>query len=253
MYEQLSLWLLSELVKKASNNVVQVHVKVNGDEASGSGLLIDKEGTILTCEHVIRPNGRNAESIGITKGIEVPKEAEILKTNKSYDAALIKAKALSIDENITSRTYEQVNVGDDCFVLGYPIRLNYLTLSRGVVSAKGRGLVKDFNFNLIQIDARVNNGNSGGPVFDTNTGDLIGILTMKYIPFIDTIKEIHNAVKGMKTPVREMDTFTGIDWGAFFNNTHMALKEISYALTLVQIGIGWVIPIDILNREFISK
>lgn len=113
MYEQLSLWLLSELVKKASNNVVQVHVKVNGDEASRSGLLIDKEGTTFTYEHVIRHNGRNAESIGITKGIEVPKEAEILKTNKSYDAALIKAKALSIDENITSRISDQICKGRD--------------------------------------------------------------------------------------------------------------------------------------------
>jgi putative serine protease PepD len=101
--------LLSELVKKVSNNVVQVHVKVDGDEGSGSGsgLLVDKEGAMLTCEHVIRPEGRDAKSIDITKRVEKPKEAEILKTNKSYDAALIKAKDLSVNENIKSRTYEQ--------------------------------------------------------------------------------------------------------------------------------------------------
>jgi S1-C subfamily serine protease len=137
--------------------------------------------------------------------------------------------------------------------LGYPIRLNHLTLSRGVVSAKGRGLVKDFNFNIIQIDARVNEGNSGGPVFDAETGDLLGILTMRYIPFIDKINELYNTVKGINTPVKELDTFTGIDWGVFFNNTHRALEETSHALTLVQIGIGWVIPIDVLNREFVFK
>jgi len=78
-----------------------------------------------------------------------------------------------------------VYVGEDCFVLGYLIGLNHLTLSRGVISAKGIGLVNRFIFDTIQIDARVNYGNIGGAVFDAETGDLIGILTMKYIPFID--------------------------------------------------------------------
>jgi hypothetical protein len=49
-----------------------VYVKVNGEEANGSGLFIDKEGT---CEHVICPKGRSAELIGIAKGKEAPKEA----------------------------------------------------------------------------------------------------------------------------------------------------------------------------------
>lgn len=190
-------------MKKASENVVQIYVKVNGYEPSGSGLLIDKEGTILTCEHVVRPGGRDAEFIGITKRVEKPKEVEILKTNKSCDAALIKAKDLTVNENIKSRTYEQVYVGEDCFVLGYPIGLNHLILSRGVISAKGIGLVNRFMFDTIQIDARVNYGNSGGPVFDAETGDLIGILTMKYIPFIDKITDLYNTVKGINQKSRK--------------------------------------------------
>jgi S1-C subfamily serine protease len=245
--------LLSQLVNKVSDNVVQVHVKVSEDggsmNASGSGLLIDKEGTILTCEHVIHPEGRDAESIDITKRKEVPKKAEIVKTDNNYDAALIRAKDLSVNENIKSRAYEQVNVGEGCFVLGYPIGLNHLTLGIGVISAKGIGLLPRFMFNLIQIDARVNDGNSGGPVFDAETGDLIGILTMKYIPFKDKITELYNTVKGIHTPIKQVDTFTGIDWGALYNKTHRALEEISQALMLVQTGIGWVIPIDTLKRE----
>jgi S1-C subfamily serine protease len=240
-------------VKKVSENIVQVHIKVNRDETSGSGLLIDKEGTILTCEHTIRPRDRDAEFIDITKGIEVPKQAEILKTDKSYDAALIRAKGLGFNENTKSRTYEQVKVGEDCFVLGYPIRLNHLTLSRGVISAKGKGLIKQFNFDLIQIVVRVNDGNSEGPVFDAETGDLIGILTMRYIPFIEKINELYNTVKGINRKVKEVDPLTGINWSKFFNQTHRVLEEISHALMLVQIGIGWVVPIDILNREFIFK
>ena len=144
-------------------------------------------------------------------------------------------------------------MGEDCFVLGYPVRLNHLTLSRGVISAKGKGLIKQFNFDLIQIDARVNDGNSGGPVFDAETGDLIGILTMRYIPFIEKINELYNTVKGINTKVKEVDPLTGINWSKFFNQTHRALEEISHALMLVQIGIGWVVPIYILNRQFIFK
>ena len=78
-------------MKKASENVVQIYVKVNGYEPSGSGLLIDKEGTILTCEHVVRPGGRDAEFIGITKRVEKPKEVEILKTNKSLRCSFDKS------------------------------------------------------------------------------------------------------------------------------------------------------------------
>ena len=68
-----------------------------------------------------------------------------------------------------------------------------------MISAKGTGLIPQFMFNLIQIDARVNDGNSGGPVFDAQTGNLIGILTMKYIPFKDKITELYNSVKGINT------------------------------------------------------
>lgn len=50
-------------------------------------------------------------------------------------------------------------------------------------------------------------------------------------------------------PHPTQDPLTGFDWGKFFNQIHRALEEISHALTLVQIGIGWVVPIDILKRE----
>jgi S1-C subfamily serine protease len=244
--------LLSEVVKKVYSNVVKVDVKVNGEWGNGSGLVIDKEGTILTCEHVVCPRGRDAEFVGVSQGKEMSKEVEIVKRDKNCDAALLEAKHLSVNENIKPRNFEQVNIGDDCFVLGYPIGLNHLTLSRGVVSAKGIGLVKQFMFNLIQIDARVNYGNSGGPVFDTETSELIGILTMKYIPFLDTIEKLHDTVTKIRTNIKQPDSLTGIDLGKFFNTTHVSLQEISHALTLVQIGIGWVIPIDILNRGFIA-
>jgi len=56
--------------------------------------------------------------------------------------------------------------------------LPHLTLTKGTISAKGKGLGSKFQFELIQIDARINRGNSRGPVF-LDTGHLIGIVTMK--------------------------------------------------------------------------
>jgi hypothetical protein len=79
-------------------------------------------------------------------------------------------------------------------------------------------------------------------------GKLIDWKNVKYIPFIDKITDLYNTVKGINTKVKEVDPLTGIDSSTFFNQTHRALEEIRRTLTLVQIGIAWVIPIDILKR-----
>jgi S1-C subfamily serine protease len=95
---------------------------------------------------------------------------------------MMQRSEFKINGDIKHACYEEVKVGQDCFALGFPVRLPHLTFTKGTISAKGKGLENNFLFEIIQIDARINKGNSGGPVF-WNTGQLIGIVTMKYFPF----------------------------------------------------------------------
>jgi hypothetical protein len=90
--------------------------------------------------------------------------------------------------------------------LGYPIGLSHLTLTKGVISAKGKGLVNQFPFEMIQIDARVNHGNSGGPVF-SDTGSIV---SLKYIPFLEKIKTLNETVENL--PVAPHQVHTGDDY-----------------------------------------
>ena len=126
--------------------------------------------------------------------------------------------------------------------------------TNGTISAKGKGLISQFPFELIQIDSRVNHGNSGGPVF-LDTGDLIGIVTMKYIPFFDKIDELHNYVNSLPqySGYRLNIPYINISLTEFIDTVYEAIRRMTAALDMVQVGIGWVVPIryftDLLNSS----
>jgi S1-C subfamily serine protease len=237
----------TEVVEKASLNVVRVDVKVNGEWGNGSGLLIDENGTVLTCDHVIHPNGLHPENISVAKQNELSKTAEIIAFDQHHDLAVIRVRDFKINGTLNIKkhvNYNEIKVGQDSFVLGYPIGLQHLTLTRATISAKGKGLVNRFQFEVVQIDARVNRGNSGGPLFN-DKGEVVGIVTMKYIPFLDKIEELRRYVNSipkyssysLKIP------YINISITDFIDNVHDATRRMTQALDIVQVGIGWVIPI----------
>lgn len=136
------------------------------------------------------------QNISVVRGSQLPNPSKIEKFDDYHDLALITNKDLRPNRSPRHASYEEVKVGADCFIFGYPIGLPHLTLTKGVISAKGKGLVKQFPFEIIQVDARVNHGNSGGPVF-SDAGSLIGIVSLKYIPFLDKIKELREKVEDL--------------------------------------------------------
>jgi S1-C subfamily serine protease len=234
----------TEVVEKASLNVVRVDVKVKGQWGNGSGLLIDENGTILTCDHVIHPNGLHTEDISVVKQNELSKTVEIIKSDQYHDLAVIRVRDFKINGTLKHVNYDEIKVGQDSFVLGYPIGLPHLTLTRATISAKGKGLVNRFQFDVVQIDARVNRGNSGGPLFN-DKGEVVGIVTMKYIPFLDKIGDLRSYVNSipkyssysLKIP------YINISITEFIDSIHDATRRMTEALNIVQVGIGWVIPI----------
>ncbi len=148
-------------------------------EGTGSGFIIDEKGHIVTNAHVIE----DAKSITVSLGkdnVTVP--AEVVGEDKSSDIAVLKfdPKADALDGvKLTVAKFgdsSALNVGDPVSAIGNPFGLDR-TLTSGIVSALQRNIpsLNDFSIsNVIQTDAAVNPGNSGGPLLN-EAGEVVGV------------------------------------------------------------------------------
>ena len=140
---------------------------------SGTGFLIDKEGYILTNNHVVE----NADVIKITLQNEKKYEAKLIGSDSKTDIALL--KIVNTDSKhfpyLTLGNSENVEVGEWVVAIGNPFGLDH-TVTAGVVSAKARNIGAGPYDEYIQTDASINPGNSGGPLLNMN-GEVIGINT----------------------------------------------------------------------------
>jgi S1-C subfamily serine protease len=145
-----------------------------GGTATGSGFVIDKEGHLLTNNHVVD----GAEAIQVKLGdSETPYEAELVGADPSMDLALldVKAPADELHPLRLGRSAE-MEVGDPVVAIGNPFGLDR-TVTSGIVSALQRQIEGGEGFSItdvIQTDAAINPGNSGGPLINA-AGEVIGI------------------------------------------------------------------------------
>ena len=148
------------------------------ENGSGTGFIIDKEGYILTNNHVVD----NADIIKITLQNEKEYEAELIGSDSKTDIALLKIIRQSDDNTsfpyLTLGNSEKVEVGEWVVAIGNPFGLSH-TVTTGVVSAKARNIGAGPYDEFIQTDASINPGNSGGPLLDME-GKVIGINTAIY-------------------------------------------------------------------------
>ena len=133
----------------------------------GSGVIVSHEGHVLTNHHVIA----NTDSIQVqlTDGREVP--AQLIGSDKDLDIAVLKISADKL-EPLPFGDSDAVRPGELVFAVGNPFGLSE-SVTQGIISAKGRA-VKDNIVELLQTDAAVNPGNSGGPLLNVR-GEIIGI------------------------------------------------------------------------------
>lgn len=135
----------------------------------GSGFVIDKEGYILTNNHVIR----EADSITVVFVDESEAEAKVIGKDPKTDLALIK---VDMDRDLPVAPLgdsDTLKVGDWVLAIGNPFGLKF-TLTAGIVSAKGREIGAGPYDDFIQTDASINPGNSGGPLLNMK-GEVVGI------------------------------------------------------------------------------
>ncbi len=183
-------------------------------ESIGSGIVVSNNGLILTNYHVIKgATGINVTVFGNMGTKRYP--ASTIKVDESLDLALLKIKP---DELLTPAQLgdsAQVEIAQSVLAMGSPFGLDQ-TVSRGIVSAKRRSMVIDnlTHAELIQTDAAINQGNSGGPLVDRN-GMVIGVNTAIYTPTgafsgVGFAVPINQAKTFMKD---ELNAGTPVAWG----------------------------------------
>ncbi|HUO04331.1 MAG TPA: DegQ family serine endoprotease [Candidatus Binataceae bacterium] len=141
----------------------------------GSGVIVSSDGFILTNNHVVG----NAESIHVTLMDKREFTAKVIGKDPKTDLALIKIDTKESLPVATLGDSDAMQIGDWVVAIGNPFGFS-LTVTAGIVSAKGRILGGDYD-DYMQTDASINPGNSGGPLFDTN-GQVVGINTAIYSP-----------------------------------------------------------------------
>lgn len=241
------------VVENIRPSVIEVHCVTKTGTSSGSGVILSFDDTdgdevndvalVVTCHHVIDgATSMVAKSIFGDKydlavmGSDPVSDIGILQMKKGDDgdfSKLTKVKMFTASDKLI--------VGSDVFAIGNP--LGYLggTVTKGVISALNRDVtVEDKKMTLIQTDAAINGGNSGGGLFDAATGALIGIVnagyassaaqglsfaipcgTVKYI--IDQLQD-HGYIEGN---YEFGATFSPQLFGTMFNSkTYVVIKEL---------------------------
>lgn len=163
---------IAEVVDRARPSAVLIE----GVNDAGSGLVIDRDGRILTNYHVVK--GQQTLKVKLADGSA--STATVLGSDPGSDLAVIQA-TFSPDRLIpaTLGNSDQVRTGDAVFAIGAPFGQPF-TVTAGIISATGRTSQSPFTGrpirDVLQTDAAVNPGNSGGPLFNMN-GEVIGINT----------------------------------------------------------------------------
>ncbi|MBP5181049.1 MAG: trypsin-like peptidase domain-containing protein [Clostridiales bacterium] len=201
-----------EIVRVVSPATVSIYIMgdVNGVIApvfSGTGFLISDDGYVVTNEHVVSDvleDGAEYDIIVDVPGYDRPIDAQIVGTDYQTDIAVLKVEEQDEPfDYVTLGDSDTLQVGELVVAIGNPLGRLEGTVTVGVVSALGREINnRGYTMELIQTDASINSGNSGGPLINS-FGEVIGVTNAKIstgeglgfaIPISDVADEIESII-----------------------------------------------------------
>ena len=197
---------IADLVAEVNKSVVAIATFTQGaqgvGQGLGSGFVVDQDGHIVTNFHVI--NGAVEIAVQFEDGTFVP--AEVRGVDPANDLAVVRVRTdRSVLRPVRLGDSEAVRVGDAVFAIGAPFGLDF-TVTAGIVSALERDSLASPAqrpiLDVIQTDAAVNPGNSGGPLFNTR-GEVIGVNTAIENP---TGQRVFVGI-GLAVPVNTVERF----------------------------------------------
>ena len=170
-----------EIYAQVNPSVVSVVAYIGAGGSVGTGVIMSEDGYIVTNHHVIA--GGEACSVILSSGYEL--DAKVVGWDTDNDLAVLKVEA----EGLPAATFgssDLLTVGDTVYAIGNPLGLELRgTLTDGIVSAINRDVdVDGITMTLIQTNAALNSGNSGGPLIN-EYGQVVGINTIKMVSTYD--------------------------------------------------------------------
>ena len=177
-------------------------------EGIGSGFIINQEGYILTNYHVVK----GAQEISVTLSNDVTTTAQIVNYDENQDVAMIKItdESVEIPATVELGDSDSLQPGEEVIAIGTPLSTELSsTVTKGIISATSRSVAVEsgVTMNLIQTDAAINAGNSGGPLVNTK-GEVVGINSSKIsgeavegIGFSIPINDIKDKIESLSKPI----------------------------------------------------
>lgn len=250
---------IPDLVDSIQSSIVHiVYVKDKKKVGSGTGFILD--GYLVTNNHVIQTpkdihfllRFYDSDPLNLSSGILFKNSdfMSFLKTGSeedAYDFAVFEIPKLS-ERNLNHLKIgdpSKMRRGDDILFLGYPLEHNNLVAHRGMISSFYKSGTTETE--IIQIDASVNQSNSGGPLLDPSNGDVIGIISRKATGLSKIFEELNEvfdknikAMEGAKSimSLGGLDPVDALTAGQ--NQMKTLCKEIQRS---ANVGIGYAISI----------
>lgn len=142
----------------------------------GSGFIVDASGIVITNNHVVK--GADRVTVQMSDGREFA--GRVLGRDPKIDVAVVRIEGRGKFTPIKWGDSDHIRVGDSVFAVGSPFGLGN-TVTSGIVSARGREIGAGPYDDFLQVDAAINSGNSGGPLFD-GAGRVVGVNTAIFSP-----------------------------------------------------------------------
>lgn len=203
-----------DLVKAVQDSIVYIEVFVNSRGkstlyGSASGIIISKDGYIVTNHHVVEDVDSYTVKVNNTDpqtGLSTSEtyDAELIGNDEDTDLAVLKIKANDLPAAVLGDS-NQLHLGDDVIAIGNPLGLE-TSVSKGVISGLNRQISDSARgLSSIQTDAGINSGNSGGALFNMY-GEVVGVVNSKYVydyaeslGFAITINEARDVIDDLIT------------------------------------------------------
>lgn len=210
---------IPEIVEKVTPSVVGISSTLKTGKATGSGIIMSADGYIVTNAHVVDGAG----SVTVLLDSQNEYDAEIIGSDSQTDIAVLK---ISADEELSPAEFgnsDELVVGETAVAIGNPLGFEfYSSVTSGIISGLDRELtIEDKTLRLIQTDAAINGGNSGGALVNSY-GQVIGISSAKIvtidaegmgfaIPVNDAVPIIHELINNGYVTGRPLIGIAGFD------------------------------------------
>ena len=194
--------------------------------ASGSGFIVSEDGYVLTNHHVIE----DASKIKVILASGIEYTATVVGYEEDNDIAVLKLNTEDTFTPVVLGNSDEMIVGEDVLAIGNPLGELTFSITKGIVSALDRDIQLDAYtaINMFQVDCAVNQGNSGGPIFNMY-GEVVGIVSAKYAS--ETIEGL-----GFCIPINDVVDmlYDLIEHGYVTNKAYMGIQVADINETMIQ-------------------